>query len=579
MNSLRFLSLVVFLGGFFVSVVSFAATPEKNLLNKKELVAQCSAFVTNKTTQDFGGNKLRIVDAVWNAQNNSIQKSLSYSLPEHCLVTGKVNERVSKVDGASYSIDFEIRLPANWNQRFLFQANGGNDGAVIPALGSSLNHPVPALAKNFAVISSNAGHQNPQTSLISGANFGHDPEARLDYGYKANQELTPVAKKIIEYFYQQKPQYSYFMGCSNGGRHAMVAASRLANEYDGFIAGNPGFNLPKAAIQHAWDVQVLSKVNSDISKSLTVEEMTFVADKVLESCDDLDGISDGLVNDIVACQDHFELEKLSCSKKTASSAEKNTSKMSCLESTKIRALNKIFSGPTNSQGEVLYSDWVFDAGIHGADWRRWKVQGPIANLPFIAALGSSSLAKIFMTPPREIKPSPASLLEFLRGFDFDKDARAINTTNDIFTESAMDFMTPPDVSNLLSLSSNGSKLLVTHGASDGVFSVKDTMDWYQALNKNHNGKANSFARLFVVPGMNHCGGGPTTDQFDALSVMVEWAEKGKAPNEMTATVIPKNSELPASWSKNRSRKMCPFPLVARYKQGDVEAADSFLCAE
>lgn len=174
------------------------------------------------------------------------------AVPAHCLVQGQLNERTSPVDGQRYAIGFELRLPQTWNGRFFHQVNGGLDGAVVPAMGS-IGGGAPthtALQQGFAVVSSDAGHtgaQNPR--------FGLDPQARIDYGYGAVTQLTPVAKQLIASAYGRGPDRSYIGGCSNGGRHAMVAASRLPGEYDGVLAGNPGFNLPRAAVAQLWGAQ------------------------------------------------------------------------------------------------------------------------------------------------------------------------------------------------------------------------------------------------------------------------------------------------------------------------------------
>lgn len=487
--------------------------------------------------------------------------------PDHCRLQAKINERISKIDNKNYAIGFEMRFPANWNQRFLFQGNGGNDGRLVPALGSSANHSESALSKGFAVISTDAGHRSQ--SLLGGASFGLDPKARLNYGYQANQTLTPIAKTLLQQFYPQSLQHSYFMGCSNGGRQAMVAASRLASEFDGFIAGNPGFNLPKAAVQHAWDVQVLSSLNADISRSISQNELDLLSNAVLTACDALDGLEDGMVQATSLCQNHFDLQILSCTNKASGA---------CLSEKKLEAFTKLFSGPVNSKGEKLYSNWPFDTGVKGADWQRWKIKSPIANLPMIATLGAGSLADIFQTPPEKINATPPAFLEYLRQFDFDDDANKIYASNDIYTESSMEFMTPPDASVLNELKNSGSKLLVYHGASDGVFSVNDTINWYQSLSKNHQQQADQFARLYVVPGMNHCSGGPATDQFDVLSVMQEWVENKIPPQSIVARVNSKNAELPENWSEKRSRPLCPYPSVAVYNGvGDIEKASSFSC--
>ena len=233
--------------------------------------------------------------------------------PAHCLVQGRMNERVSAVDGNSYAIGFEMRLPLAWNGRFFYQANGGLDGAVVPALGGigGGGPESSALQMGFAVISSDAGHAG---SL--GPRFGIDPQARLDYGYNAVAQLTPMAKNLIAQAYGRGPDRSYIGGCSNGGRHAMVAAARSPDQYDGILAGNPGYNLPRAAVAQLFGAQQYAKAASartadglpDIQTAFTPVELKLVAERVLARCDALDGLADGIVSDVKACQARFKLE-------------------------------------------------------------------------------------------------------------------------------------------------------------------------------------------------------------------------------------------------------------------------------
>ena len=197
----------------------------------------------------------------------------------HCAVRAAVNERTG-TDGKPYAIGFEMRLPDNWNGRYFDQVNGGNDGAVVPAYGGlGGNQPDNALARGYAVLSSDSGHDgqaNRDAGLVGGNLFGFDEQARLDYGYTANVTLTPLAKTLIERYYGRRPEYSYMVGCSNGGRHAMVGATRLAREFDGFLAGDPGFNLPQAALQHAWDIQSFEQTADDPKHAFSRDDISAV---------------------------------------------------------------------------------------------------------------------------------------------------------------------------------------------------------------------------------------------------------------------------------------------------------------
>lgn len=495
----------------------------------------------------------------------------------HCVVRAAVNERTG-TDGKPYAIGFEMRLPQRWNGRYFDQVNGGNDGAVVPAYGNlGGNQPDNALARGYAVLSSDSGHDgraNPDAGLVGGNLFGFDYQARLDYGYTANVTLTPLAKTLIERYYGRRPEFSYMVGCSNGGRHALVGATRLAREFDGFLAGAPGYNLPQVALQHAWDIQSFSQANTQVPRAFSRDDMRVVADGVRAQCDALDGAADGIVGAIAACQRTFDLERLECS--TASNGQ-------CLQPNQIAALKRSFAGPTDKSGHRLYSPWLFDAGLGSNDWRNWKLESAIPGFngsPLIATLGAGSLSQVFTTPPTSVAGTPEALLAYLRGFDFDRDAPKIEATTPAYPVSAMDFMAPTDWRNprLAELKAAGGKAIVYHGVSDGAFSAQATVDWYAKLRSNNGGNVSDFARFYPVPGMAHCGGGPATDRFDAFGALVAWVEQGEAPGDLIATARADNTERPAGWSETRSRPLCDWPKVARYRgTGDLESAASFTC--
>ena len=500
--------------------------------------------------------------------------NVAMAAPAHCLVQGRMNERTSPVDQQRYAIGFEMRLPVAWNGRFFYQANGGLDGVVIPALGG-IGGGGPrssALQMGFAVISADAGHPGSM-----GPRFGLDPQARLDYGYNAVAQLTPMAKNLIAKAYGRGPDRSYFGGCSNGGRHAMVAAVRSAQQYDGVLAGDPGFNLPKAAVAQLYGAQQYAAVASaktpagqpDLQSAFTPAEMKLVADKVLERCDALDGLADGIVSNVQACRAKFDIQT---AVPTCAAGTTATRDGMCLSAPQKKALADVFKGARNSAGQPIYSSFPFDAGVSGANWREWKFASP-------ATRDAGAVAFIFSTPPLADRPQG---LPFALGFDMDRDAPRIAATDGVFRESALSFMTPPAAADLGALRDRGGRMIVYHGTSDPVFSSDDTAAWYERVQAANGGDASGFARYFPVPGMNHCAGGPATDQFDMLSALVDWVEQGKAPASVTAaargagTPVP-NAEVPAGWSAQRTRPLCPYPQVAVYTGGDTERASSFAC--
>jgi pimeloyl-ACP methyl ester carboxylesterase len=491
-------------------------------------------------------------------------------VPKHCHVTGRMNDRVSPIDGRAYSIGFEMRLPIAWNGRFWYQGNGGIDGNVATATGSLGGGPrTHALSKGFAVLSSDAGH-----SAALGGAFGFDPQARLDYGYQAVGTLTPMAKAAIAVAYGKKPDRSYIGGCSNGGRHTLVAAARYADQYDGFLAGAPGFNLPLASLANIFGAQRYATVATDdpltpagLQTAFTATERSVVAAAVLQRCDHLDGVRDGLVQDTDACQRVFDLQR---DVPTCVGARDG----SCLTQAQKLAIAPIFRGATTSNGTPFYASFPYDSGLGSNGIPFWEFTAPL----FLDSTGGV----IFMVPPapEALTNGPA----FALNLDIDSALARLFATDATNTESAMQFMTPPDPTDLSDLRRRGAKVLVYQGVSDPIFSIDDTKRWYRGVDHRSGGNASDFVRLYPVPGMGHCSGGPATDQADYITPLIEWVEQGKAPERIVARARGAgdpggvNAEVPADWAVDRGRPLCPYPSVARYRgDGSVESAESFAC--
>jgi len=514
------------------------------------------------------------IDAVTAVAEGGLKQG-TLALPAHCLVKGSMHKRKGS-DGRDYAIGFEMRLPQAWNGRFYYQGNGGLDGNVQPALGALGGGPLTgALAQGFAVISSDAGHTGAQTTV-----FGLEPQARLDYGYQAVAKLTPMAKALIRTAYGKGPDRSYIGGCSNGGRHAMVAAARLGEQYDGYLIGAPGYRLPNAALAQLWGAQQFSTLATpgataphplapqgripDLSSAFTPQERQTVAQAILAQCDALDGARDGMVQDVQACQARFNLQTdvPSCS------GERNGQ---CLSTAQKQVLGTLFSGARSDSGQPLYAPFPYDNGLVGANWGTWKFVNSLALDPL--AVGT-----VFSVPPGRVDALKEDLGARLALF---------NSTDATYKESGLALMTPPGherPGNLAPLRARGAKMLLYHGVSDAVFSADDTRRWIEALGKALGGPADDFARYFPVPGMNHCSGGPAADQFDLLGPLVQWVEQGVAPQAVPATARGAgnaggvNAELPTDWSATRSRPLCAYPAVARYQgQGSLEDAASFIC--
>ena len=470
-------------------------------------------------------------------------------LAAHCRVSGRMNERVG-TDGKPYHIGFEMRLPANWNGRFLYQGGGGNDGVVRPAIGPQAS-PVFALNKGFAVVTTDAGHQGPDAS------FGFDPIARTDNAYNAHAKVAVTAKDIIRNFYSKGPDKSYFIGCSGGGRQGMMFTQRFPSYFDGVIAIAPAMRVSKGAtIAAAWDSQALMSAAPNgadgkpvLSQALSPDDMQLASRGVLDACDAQDGVKDGIVSNPAACK--FDPAVLQCT---------GAKDASCLAGPQAAALNKVFDGAKNSSGQKLYFSWPWDPGIGNAqnDWRAWKLGTSTTAVPNSrhVFLMQDALQGYFVTPPDR------SLSVF--GFNFDKDPARMDAHSWIFD-------TADDV-QLTGFKARGGKLLFAHGMADPIFSPHEMVDYYQRLTAANGAGTPDFARLFLIPGMGHCSGGAATDAWDGLQTLVDWVEKSEPPTKIIAsgtTVFP-----------GRTRPLCPYPAYARYNgQGSTEDAASFSCRQ
>lgn len=491
------------------------------------------------------------------------------AVPEHCLVVGSMYDRTGEPEGTPYGIGFEMRLPQKWNGRFWYQGNGGIDGSVVTAQGNLGGGPVTnALLQGFAVISSDAGHDNRKTR---GPGFGLDPQARLDYGYQAVGKLTPMAKELIRIAYGKGPDRSYIGGCSNGGRHALVAAARYPDMFEGFLAGAPGYNLPKAAVANIFGAQQYKKVATDpkdLSTAFTTQERQAVVNAVLAKCDALDGATDGMIQDTDACQAKFNfmIDVPTCAGDRTGN---------CLTEAQKQAIAPIFSGAITSDGKPFYASFPVDAGLAGPGVANWEFVAPIK-------LDSGAVGLIFSVPPQNPKEFDGP--NFVLNGSIDAMLASVYAKNAKFKESAMEFMTPPNATDMSRVKARGGKILLYHGVSDPIFSIDDTKAWYNGVQKANGGDASDFARFFRIPGMDHCRDGAATDQFDAISPLVQWVEQGQAPDWIIARARGagnaggRNDGLPADWSADRARPLCPYPGVAIYKgSGSIEDASSFVC--
>jgi len=511
----------------------------------------------------------------------------STGLPGHCRIQGRMNERIG-VNDQPYAINFRMRLPTDWNGRLFFAGGGGFNGQLNRAMGN-LSYGVGPVASNalglgYAIVTQDGGHDwriNYDPTLNGSATFGFDPQARLDWAYNSLDEVTKAAKAVIEAYYGRPAERSYYWGVSDGGREAMTMAHRFPRHFDGIVAISPAVLRALGGVKDAWETQVFAEVaragglfndlgQPHLNKTFTDEDLALVSDAVKASCDDLDGLADGLIDNFPACTtDRMApgLGGLTCS------GEKNAH---CLSEVQVRALKAYHDGPTDSLGEPFFAARSWDAGVGGKStdsyftgWRFWVI-GPYDGTLY--GWDATGPAAVMTTPPDPLPDSGPDAMAYLLNFDFDSDPQKIYATTETYETSVHDLLVSTST-DMQAFRDHGSKLIVIAGVSDPVVPTNDIIKWWEAVDSAQGGTADHFVRLFPVPGMAHWGG-PATDRFDALSAIVEWVEEGIAPERIIASAGEQTA-----WP-NRTRPLCPYPRQPRYQgSGSIEEAGSFQCRE
>jgi hypothetical protein len=454
-------------------------------------------------------------------------------LPAYCRLQGTLNRRQG-ADGQSYGIGFALALPATWNGRFLFQGGGGFNGVLAPPYGAAAAGGTPALARGFAVVSTDSGHSAPGGNPLD-SGFLRDQQATMDFAYQAVERVTTVAKAIVARHYAQPISRSYYAGCSTGGREAMLAAQRYPLEFDGVIAGAPNMRINYAVLGLDWVNVQLNQVaprGTDgqpvTREALSSTQKQAVIDGIRNACDANDGLRDGLVFNTIACR--FDPKTLVC-------GGTNSGAAGCLTAAQAAALERAFAGPRMKDGRQLYAPFPFDTGI--AD----GAQQFIPALLYGGFNGSSASTT-----------------------DVDAAARwaegdASSAVTDTYSWT-----------NMTTFANRDGKMIFFHGLSDPTFSAFDTVDYYNRLTEANGGAdaVQRWSRLFLVPGMGHCGGGSlATSSFDMLTTLVNWVERDIAPDAVVAST---------SSEPRLTRPLCPYPKYAHYSgRGDPNDASSFAC--
>jgi len=449
------------------------------------------------------------------------QQQPGIPLPAYCRVA-----LVLAPSGDS-NIESEVWLPVeNWNGKLQVVGNGGWAGTIsFPAMAA-------ALKEGYATASTDTGHRPNDGGGNGMFALGH-PEKLVDFGYRALHETTVKAKSIIATMYDKGPKYSYYNGCSTGGRQGLMEATRFPEDFDGIVAGapaNPHIHL------HAADIERAMRLKKDPQMQLTQAKLATLHKAVLDACDNLDGVKDGILENPEKCR--FDPGTLLC---------KGADSDACLTAQQVEAAKMIFSDIKTKKGEVI-----------------WTGFAPGGELQY-----TSLTAKI--EPDSPPSPFPLDSIRILayqnpnwdwRTWDLDRDVAAADEKAGFIDVRTYD---------LSAFKAHGGKLLLYHGWSDPGIAAGNTVNFYKSVLSKMGAKQDNWFRLFMIPGMQHCSGGPGTDQFNKMGPIERWRESGSAPDQITAAHV-------TGGTVDMTRPLCPYPKSAVYSgTGSTNDAANFTC--
>lgn len=461
---------------------------------------------------------------------------LSVMTAETMPAAGETPEFCRVLLQAQPEIRIEVSLPANWNRRLYMFGNGGYAGEDLEAVGR-VAHRNAALKLGFAVTQTNTGHDAAREPL---ATFTTNPQKLLDWAFRSLHVTAETAKRTAEAYYGSRPRRSYYNGCSTGGRQGLILAQRYPDDFDGIIVGAPSLHYVAGRIRSISTFQALAKAPVPEAK------LKMLAERVYAKCDAADGLKDGLIDDPRRCDFQASRDLPVCAAGDAPD---------CFTPAQIQVL------------ETLYSDLVLNGrraapaypkggeaiGPNGkSGWAGWIFRdGQVSQ----SAQFAESALRYMVFP----KPDPA--YDMTR-FDLKKDAHRFESMGKLI--SALD----PDLSRFRQ---RGGKILMYFGWADPALNPLTGVEYYENVTRTMGESTREFFRLYMMPGVFHCGGGVGPACFDPLARVIPWVERGTAPEAVVATQMEGSHVL-------RSRPLCPYPQVARYQgAGSVDDAANFRC--
>jgi feruloyl esterase len=438
-------------------------------------------------------------------------------LPAFCRVEATLTP------SADSDIKIEVWLPsAGWNQKYQAVGNGGWAGSI------SYSAMATALARGYATSSTDTGH----TGATAAFALGH-PEKLADYAYRSEHEMTVAAKAILHAFYASAPTRSYFNGCSTGGRQALVEAQRYPDDFDGIIAGAAA--NPKSALD-SWRIWMAQAMLKSSASFIPPSKYAAIHQAVLDACDRLDGVKDGLLEHPPACR--FDPKVLAC---------QGADGPGCLTPAQVEAATAVMSPAKNrTTGALIFPGFALGTEL---GWSR-LLGGPE---PYDTATDQFKFV-VFGNPAWD-----------WRTFDLERDVVA--------SEAAAGGVLAGVNPDLSAFARRGGKLLTYHGWADPSIAPQASVNFYtRALAATTPPReAPDWLRLFMVPGMGHCRGGDGPDTFDVVSALEAWVERGEAPTRIVASKI-------TGGKVERTRPLCAYPQVARYTgSGSIDDAENFVC--
>lgn len=468
---------------------------------------------------------VRVTSAVVRAQDPSRTVHVA-----HCEVTGVIRREIR----------FMALLPDEWNGRFAMGGGGGFAGTLE-------NQNVTVVNQGYASSGTDTGHQG--SPIDAKWALGH-PDRQENFGFAAVHRTAEVTKAIIQAYYGSAPERSYFLGCSNGGRQGLMEAQRYPDDFDGIVSGAPALNFTDIVTAFVRNAKLAFPAGgSDGKGALRPEALKLLEAKVLESCDALDGVKDGVMEDPRDC--HFALRRM----RPCPAGHVNAD---CLTTSERAAIEGISAPVTDAKG-MIYPGLVFGSEGLAEGWPLW-IAGSAGPRPPVFA-SAPSLQWAFGT-------------EFFKYFvaaDSGWDYRNYNLANARRdTRAAARILNATDP-NLTAFKAHGGKLLLWHGWSDPALNARATIAYYDQLQKGDS-TAREYARLYLLPGVVHCAGGPGPDNVAWVTAIADWVERNEAPESLLAT------RSDSAGKVFRTRPLCPYPKRAVYRgSGKTDDAANFDC--